>query len=421
MKIDQIILLEPKSVENFYPFSVLHCIWEIRCGALRIFEKIQKILPDSELIFSGRTDHLASFLARENITNRVPREANTLILYAGSLINNDFKALISETYAKAGGEGPLVLKTGNDLLGMYLPGEFLQNNPGQLDNIIVNCVEEDQFNDFNKADIAGVNKINYLYDAIYENAEAIFDDQKILDDSFDSFYPVDWPATYAVNPGDILIADSVNISPGVVINATEGPVIIDEGAKIMAHASIIGPCYIGKNSTIKIGAKIYEDCSFGPNCKIGGELENTIIHGYSNKQHDGFLGHSYIGEWVNFGADTNNSDLKNTYGNIKIRIEDREIDTGKMFLGLLCGDHTKSGINTMFTTGTVAGICGILVKEWFLPNFIPSFSWGGGKNSPTYKSSKAIETARKVMARRSRELLPEEEKLILAEYKRIAG
>ncbi|MFW5663122.1 MAG: hypothetical protein ACOCZW_05305, partial [Bacteroidota bacterium] len=358
---------------------------------------------------------------RENITNRVPREANTLILYAGSLINNDFKALISETYAKAGGEGPLVLKTGNDLLGMYLPGEFLQNNPGQLDNIIVNCVEEDQFNDFNKADIAGVNKINYLYDAIYENAEAIFDDQKILDDSFDSFYPVDWPATYAVNPGDIMIADSVNISPGVVINATEGPVIIDEGAKIMAHASIIGPCYIGKNSTIKIGAKIYEDCSFGPNCKIGGELENTIIHGYSNKQHDGFLGHSYIGEWVNFGADTNNSDLKNTYGNIKIRIEDREIDTGKMFLGLLCGDHTKSGINTMFTTGTVAGICGILVKEWFLPNFIPSFSWGGGKNSPTYKSSKAIETARKVMARRSRELLPEEEKLILAEYKRIAG
>jgi hypothetical protein len=122
---------------------------------------------------------------------------------------------------------------------------------------------------------------------------------------------------------------------------------------------------------------------------------------------------------VNLGADTNTSDLKNTYTSIKINLEDREINTGKIFLGLLCGDHTKSGINTMFTTGTVAGICGILVREWFLPNSITSFSWGGAFNSPTYKLPKAIETARIVLNRRGKELTPEEEKLMKSEYERV--
>ena len=121
--------------------------------------------------------------------------------------------------------------------------------------------------------------------------------------------------------------------------------------------------------------KIYGKTSIGETCKIGGEVENSIVHAYSNKQHDGYLGHSYLCEWVNLGADTNTSDLKNTYGEIKVNLENKEINTHRIFLGLLCGDHTKAGINTMFTTGTVAGIAGILVNEWFLPNTIPSFSW----------------------------------------------
>jgi UDP-N-acetylglucosamine diphosphorylase/glucosamine-1-phosphate N-acetyltransferase len=171
---------------------------------------------------------------------------------------------------------------------------------------------------------------------------------------------------------------------------------------------------------VKAGAKIYGKTSVGESCKFGGEIENAIIHAYSNKQHEGFLGHSYIGEWVNLGADTNTSDLKNTYANIKVTLEGREIDTEKMFLGLLCGDHTKSAINTSFTTGTVAGVCGILVHDGTLPAVIPSYAWTGRKNSPIYKIDKALDVARIVMARRGKELLPEEELLLRQEYEKVS-
>ncbi|MFA7626651.1 MAG: hypothetical protein WCZ17_06340, partial [Candidatus Kapaibacterium sp.] len=218
---------------------------------------------------------------------------------------------------------------------------------------------------------------------------------------------------------DIRIGNNVKISPSVVIDASEGKVLIDDDVKIMPQATILGPCFIGKGTTVKIGAKIYGETSIGPMCKVGGEIENTIIHAFSNKQHEGFLGHSYIGEWVNLGADTNNSDLKNTYGEINMILPHKEVKSGRIFLGLMCGDHTKSGINTMFTTGTVAGTCAILVKEWFLPNFIKSFSWGGKSNSPAFRFHKAIETAKIVMQRRGKVLTEEEIELLRLEYERI--
>jgi UDP-N-acetylglucosamine diphosphorylase/glucosamine-1-phosphate N-acetyltransferase len=188
----------------------------------------------------------------------------------------------------------------------------------------------------------------------------------------------------------------------------------------MSNTVIYGPCYIGKNSTIKPGAKIYPNTSIGEWCKVGGEVENSIFQAYSNKQHEGFLGHSFISEWVNLGADTNNSDLKNTYSNISMQLPHKLVNTNRIFLGLICGDHTKSGINSMFTTGTVSGLCGILVKEWFLPNYIKSYTWGGKTNSPIYKFEKAIETAKIVMLRRNKELCEEEIELLKLEYERVS-
>ncbi|HRT68391.1 MAG TPA: glucose-1-phosphate thymidylyltransferase, partial [Bacteroidota bacterium] len=142
---------------------------------------------------------------------------------------------------------------------------------------------------------------------------------------------------------------------------------------------------------------------------------------YANKQHDGFVGDSFISEWVNLGADTNTSNLKNNYAPIKIKIENEEINTGMMFLGLLCGDHTKSGINSMFNTGTICGISAMLVDEWYQPKFIPSFMWGGGKKSTIYEFDKAIETARVVMQRRGKILTDEEIHLMKKEHKRISS
>ncbi len=211
---------------------------------------------------------------------------------------------------------------------------------------------------------------------------------------------------------DVLIEEGASVKPGVVIDTEGGPVIIGKNAKVFPQATIIGPAYIGDGSWVKVGAQIYENTTIGPVCKVGGEIEESIIHGYSNKQHAGFLGHSYIGSWVNLGADTNNSDLKNNYGTVKVYIGAEQIDTGLQFVGLTMGDHSKSAINSMFNTGTVVGVCSNIFGFGFPPKYVPSFSWGAaGETFTTFSMEKAIGVARRVMARRKIDLTAVEEKL----------
>ncbi|MDP2365630.1 MAG: transferase, partial [Ignavibacteria bacterium] len=166
------------------------------------------------------------------------------------------------------------------------------------------------------------------------------------------------------------------------------------------NAVIEGPCFIGESSKIKSGAAIYENVSIGKVCKVGGEVEQSIFMDYSNKQHAGFIGHSYIGSWVNLGADTNNSDLKNNYSKIKVKLSSKEVDTGSQFIGLMIGDHSKSAINTMFNTGTVVGFSCNIFAAGFPEKYIPSFTWGGDDLSTVYDIKKAIETAIVVTSRR---------------------
>lgn len=419
MKIDSILLIEPEQASNYYPFSVLHMSWEIRVGALTLFEKLAKLLPNANLKFSSRRhEHIKSFYKRYNIEDEEIDEENLLVFRSSILPNEKLIDQIKSKYKQLAGadEMPVRFTCNGEPFAIFLPAREI--------NISSELTRKDLLTDLNikllsrykSIEINDCQEINYLFDAIYANGDAIQDDAKFFKTSmlFDFFEGVH---QYGDKP--VIIGKGTKIMPGCVIDTSKGPVIIGENVKIMSQSTIVGPCFIGDNSLIKIGAKIYEDCSFGEYCKVGGELENTIIHSYSNKQHDGFLGHSYIGQWVNFGADTNNSDLKNTYGNITINLDGLDVDSGHMFLGLLCGDHTKTGINSMFTTGAVCGICGILVREWFLPNFIPSFSWGGSKNSPIYKASKAIDVARRVMQRRGKELLAEEIKLMEMEYEKV--
>jgi UDP-N-acetylglucosamine diphosphorylase/glucosamine-1-phosphate N-acetyltransferase len=214
-----------------------------------------------------------------------------------------------------------------------------------------------------------------------------------------------------VNPDLILVGSNVTIKPGVVIDATNGPVLIDNNAFIFPNAVIEGPVYIGKNSKIKSGATIYENVSIGNVCKVGGELEDTVILPFSNKQHTGFIGHSYLGSWVNLGAATNCSDLKNNYGRVKVMLNGRSVDTGLQFLGLIAGDHSKSAINTMFNTGTIIGFSSNIFGAGFPDKYIPSFSWGGSENISTYDLKKGIETAKIVMKRREIDFSTEDEKL----------
>lgn len=411
--VDYVLISEPENYNDFYPFSALHCIWEIRCGILRLFEKIEEEFQNSIIIYTGREKHLDSFFKRENKTNNKFANGNALIFNASLVINEkilfEFDKIINSNKNKS-----IKFVLENNALAYYLTSDDF--NKYQKFNFQF-FPKELEF-DFDVYESKNLNNLDYLWDSIFLNGDAIrndckyyFPNAKTQNNTINGKNGV-----VLLNSDDIYIADNVTIKANVVLDASNGPIIIDSKVEIMPFSTIIGPCYIGKNCIIKVGAKIYQDCSFGQFCKIGGEVENTIIHSFSNKQHDGFLGHSYLCEWVNLGAGTNNSDLKNTYTNISMKIFKREIVTTKMFLGLLCGDHTKSAINSQFNTGTITGICGVLVHEGFFPTFIPSFSWTGRKDAPIYKPSKALDVAKTVMLRRGKELTSEEEVLILDEY-----
>jgi len=216
-----------------------------------------------------------------------------------------------------------------------------------------------------------------------------------------------------VNPNNIFIEEGVKLS-FAILNASNGPIYIGKNAEIMDGAIIKGPFSLGEHSTIKMGAKIYGDTTVGPHCKVGGEVSNSVFFGYANKGHDGFLGNSVIGEWCNLGADTNNSNLKNNYAEVKLWDYDTErfAKTGLQFCGLMMGDHSKSGINTMFNTGTVVGVSANIFGGNFPRNFIPSFSWGGNSGFTTYQMRKVNEVANVVMQRRGLKFDDTEQKIL---------
>jgi UDP-N-acetylglucosamine diphosphorylase/glucosamine-1-phosphate N-acetyltransferase len=212
------------------------------------------------------------------------------------------------------------------------------------------------------------------------------------------------PLSSTVN---VLNPENIFAEPGfkcefATINASGGPVYLGAGSEIMEGSLIRGPFSLGEHSVIKMGAKIYGPTTIGPGSKVGGEVNNSVIQSNSNKAHDGFLGNSVIGEWCNLGADSNNSNLKNNYAIVKLwsYVEERFIDTGLQFCGLIMGDHSKCGINTMFNTGTVVGVSVNLFGPGFPRNFVPSFSWGGAHGLTTFSVPKAFEVAEKVMKRR---------------------
>lgn len=413
MNIGSVIITEPKNVDNFFPFSAMHPVYELRCGAFRMFERLQRQLPHANFHFSGEGLKKNSFLKRFGIDEKEISKTGTLVVLSTALLTQDNLAQMEQSYIEythsIGYNTTVVFVHRNMVFAAFIP-ENERINPGKADLDFLPKMLSELNNIIHGIEINDVVILDYIWDSIYSN-------EKLLKNDFELFGSTHIELQNVLNPENVFIGEKCNISHTTILDASEGPIIIGNNVTIMHYATLIGPCFVGDNSLVKVGAKIYESCSFGEYCKIGGEIENSIIQSYSNKQHEGFLGHSFLSEWVNIGADTNTSDLKNTYTNITVQLKDREIDTGNMFLGFICGDHTKTAINTQLNTGSIAGICGILVKEGFLPKFIPSFSWGGGKNSPSYKASKAISVARTVMARRNKSLLPEEEELINTEQK----
>lgn len=210
------------------------------------------------------------------------------------------------------------------------------------------------------------------------------------------------PSAVGVHAEQIYIAPEATVHAGAVLNAEGGPIFIDRKAKILEQAVVRGPAYVGPRSQVKIGARL-ECCAIGPWCKVGGEVHDAVMHSLSNKAHSGFLGHSYLGRWCNLGADTNVSNLKNDYGIISLYDPATGAfeSTGRQFVGLFMGDHSKTAINTMFNTGTVVGTFCNLFGADFPPRYVPSFTWGRPGAYAEYRFDKALQVAETVMARRN--------------------
>ena len=260
--------------------------------------------------------------------------------------------------------------------------------------------------------------VQHLWDLFGMNAEALKADFKLLTNGRKSQKLSD--TNKLIGPAENLFIEEGATVEASVLNTNTGVIYIGKDAEIMENCAVRGPLALCEHATLKMSAKVYGATTLGPHCKAGGELNNVIFFGYSNKAHDGFLGNSVIGEWCNLGADTNNSNLKNNYGNVEVFSyrEGKAVETGLTFCGLMMGDHSKSGINTMFNTGTVVGVSANVFGADFPPKFIPSFSWGGNRWLLTFSMEKSLEVAERVMQRRNIKLEEADKKILQTVFER---
>jgi UDP-N-acetylglucosamine diphosphorylase/glucosamine-1-phosphate N-acetyltransferase len=296
-------------------------------------------------------------------------------------------------------KGDAVFMAGKEVVSARLSGENLVRSRSEL---YVDALDLSALTGVPVVEVEAT-LVQYPWDLILVNATQIVDDFSLLMKREKGVARKGDVHKSAVLVGkkNIGIGRKSSVGPGAVLDASAGPIYIGNDVKIHSTAVIEGPCFVGDGSSIKIGAKIYGGTSIGPVCKVGGEVVESVLHSHVNKQHDGFLGHSYLGMWVNLGAGTTTSNLKNTYGTVKVHIGGELVDSGKMFVGLIAGDHVKTGINATLDTGTVIGVGSNLYGTAIPPKFVPSFSWGTADRLVTNDVDKSLSVAAKVMSRRN--------------------
>ena len=284
------------------------------------------------------------------------------------------------------------------------------------DEVIAFCTQESQEEvDFDTYEIIEFNEecltVGNTWDIFQKNDAAIREDFELLTEDRRS-QPIP-KSVNVISPENIFIEEGAKLE-FVTLNASTGPIYIGKNSEIMEGSVIRGPFALCEGAQVKLATKVYGATTVGPHSRIGGEVNNSVLFGYSNKGHDGFLGNSVLGEWCNIGADSNNSNLKNNYEEVKLWSYESEnfAKTGLQFCGLMMGDHSKCGINTMFNTGTVVGISANIFGSGFPRNFVPSFSWGGASGFTTYVTKKAFETTKIVMSRRNIEFDEKEQKIL---------
>jgi len=359
------------------PFTYTRPVADIRVGILTIREKWEKYLG-----------YTTTTLTEEYLSEKFPMiEMEQNVMINASFLPNEVLAEMVMAL-----EDNQAIFQGEDVIAFYT-----HENQEEVDfdtYEIIDYTEE-------------CLRIENPWDIFKKNDAAIREDFELLTEGRTS-----QPIPSSVN---VIAAENIFIEEGaklefVTLNASTGPIYIGKNSEIMENSVIRGPFALCEEAQVKLATKVYGATTVGPHSRIGGEVSNSVLFGYSNKGHDGFLGNSVLGEWCNLGADTNNSNLKNNYEEVKLWSYEKEgfVKTGLQFCGLMMGDHSKSGINTMFNTGTVVGVSANIFGSGFPRNFVPSFSWGGASGFTTYVTKKAFETAKIVMSRRNVEFTDED-------------
>lgn len=371
-----LILFDTPEYRDFLkPLTLTRPVAGLRCGVLTLTEKWEQ-----------RLNSPASFLTEEYLKEKFPARYTADNLYVNASCLPD-AALVCAVQALNTGES---IYAGNDLIALrtadHLDYGFEPAKKGRAYDEPVSFVRE----------------LPHLF---LNNGPQIEVDYALLSANRPSEKITD-PHTAIYREDRVFTGSNVQVR-AAIINAEAGPVYIDDDAIIQEGAIIIGPVAIGRNAMVAFGAKIRSNTTIGPFCRVGGEVGNSVFHAYSNKAHDGFLGNSYIGEWCNLGANTNNSNLKNNYKSVSLYSYALNgfYDTGEIFCGTFLGDYTKAGISTMFNTGTVAGVCSNIYGSGFQEKFIPGFTWGGkAEGYQPYRFDKAVEVIGATMSRRSQSL-----------------
>jgi len=386
-----ICVFEDERRADLLPLVYCRPAYELRCGISSLLDKLARLYPGQKFALLCR-DYLAETLRQRTSSpvNNVPAGEDVLFLNGRLLLGQAIPIDGPEEIGVSRGQlayARLKAKTAAAVSNKtFLDGTVEKVLPPNVRHTDCDLV-----------------LLRYYWEIIDHNEKELVRDFRELASPGEIRGKVS-DGVYLLGKENIFIGEGATIKPCVVLDAEEGPIYIGEGVTVMPNTCIQGPAYVGPKSTIQMAARLREGSNIGEVCKVGGEIENSIMHSFSNKQHDGFLGHAYVGQWVNLAADTINSDLKNTYGTVRVQLPHRLVETGSMFVGLAVGDHSKSAIASTFVTGSVVGFCCNVLTSAFPPKFIPSFSWLTDSGPTPYAPTLAVEVARRVVSRRRKEL-----------------
>lgn len=373
-----IILFEDDRHQEFLPLTFTRPVGELRIGILKIAEKWSKMMGVS--VSHQTRDYLQELFPENKSTEAIYINARLLpdeeLIHTISSLKENESLVKNRVLLSKKGNGNKAIEYANDVLILDKVTDLFSKNGEALQRDFALLTKEKK-------------------SAVLHESNTVIGDKSL-----------------------ILIEEGAQVYAST-LNTLGGPIYIDKDAEIMEGSHVRGPFYLGEHSQLKMGSKVYGPTTIGPHSKVGGEVSNSIIQGFSNKGHDGFIGNTIMGEWCNLGADTNTSNLKNNYSGVRIWNYGKKeyADTGLTFCGLIMGDHSKCSINTMFNTGTVVGVAANIFGGDFPPKHVPSFSWGGSSGSTEYDIEKALQTAERVLSRRSLPLTDADKQMLTHIFK----